>query len=132
MVNTRKQFSFILNLALVLLILGSSGCLLVVGAGAGAGGAVYVMGKLEEEIKASPEKLEEATVAALKDLEMPVTKDQGDKLSATIESKTADDKDVWIHIESLTTSKSKISIRVGYLGDEVRSHQILEAIRQHL
>ncbi len=126
-------FSLFQVLALATLILGTSGCLLLLGAGAGVGagvgGTVYFIGKLEDEINGSVSKVRRATVAGLKNLEMPVIRDQGDKLSAVVKSITADEKEVWIRIESLTPSRSKISIRVGYLGDEARSRRILQAIR---
>ena len=122
-------FSLFQVLALATLILGTSGCLLLLGAGAGVGGTVYFIGKLEDEMNGSVSKVRRATVAGLKNLEMPVIRDQGDKLSAVVKSITADEKEVWIRIESLTPSRSKISIRVGYLGDEARSRRILQAIR---
>jgi len=112
-----------------------SGCavaLLGVGAGAGAAGATYVMGKLEDEVDAPVPKVQRATVGALKSLELPVDKERGDKLAAELESETADQKKVWVSINSLTSSRSKIVIRVGLLGDEVRSRQILQAIRARL
>ena len=109
-----------------------SGCLLLVGAGAGAGSAAYYMGKLEDEVNAPAEDLHEAAISALKKLEMPLIKDQGDKLSGKIESRTADDRSVWIYVDSLTATRSKITIRVGLIGDEIRSNQILNAIRESL
>jgi len=110
----------------------TSGCLLLVGAGAGAGSAAYYMGKLEDEVNAPVDDVHDAAIDGLKDLEMPILKDQGDKLSGKVESVTADDRNVWIYIDSLTPSRSKITIRVGYIGDEVRSQQILKAIRDAL
>ena len=125
-----------INILLVGCILTTlSGCavaLLGVGAGAGAAGATYVMGKLEDEVDAPVPKVHRATVAALKSLELPVDKERGDKLAAELESETADQKKVWVSINSLTSSRSKIVIRVGLLGDEVRSRQILQAIRARL
>jgi hypothetical protein len=111
---------------------GCAVALLGVGAGAGVAGATYVMGKLEDEVDAPVPKVQRATVAALKSLELPVDKERGDKLAAELESETADQKKVWVSITSLTTSRSKIVIRVGLLGDEVRSRQILQAIRARL
>ncbi|MDH3504663.1 MAG: DUF3568 domain-containing protein [Nitrospirota bacterium] len=125
-----------INLLLVGCILTTmTGCavaLLGVGAGAGAAGATYVMGKLEDEVDAPVPKVQRATVAALKSLELPVDKERGDKLVAELESETADQKKVWVSINSLTSSRSKLTIRVGLLGDEVRSRQILQAIRARL
>ncbi len=122
-------FTLFQVLVLATLVVGTSGCMLLLGAGAGVGGTAYYMGKLEEEVNGSVSKVRHATLAGLKNLSMPVIRDQGDKLSTVVKSITADEKEVWIHIESLTTSRSKISIRVGYLGDEARSQRILQAIR---
>ena len=125
-----------INILLIGCILTTlSGCavaLLGVGAGAGVAGATYVMGKLEDEVDAPVPKVQRATVAALKSLGLPVDKERGDKLAAELESETADQKKVWVSITSLTSSRSKIVIRVGLLGDEVRSRQILQAVRARL
>ena len=112
-----------------------SGCAVALfgaGAGAGVAGATYVMGKLEDEVNAPVPKVQRAAVAALKSLELPVDKQRGDKLAAELESETADQKKIWISITSLTSSRSKIVIRVGLLGDEARSRQILQAIHTRL
>jgi len=124
--------SFPLLLFVLLVVLLTPGCLLLLGAGAGAGGAAFVMGKLDAELDGSVKKVHGATVASLKSLDMQILKNQVDKLSGKVESKTADDKDVWIHLDSVTRSKTEISIRVGYLGDETRSRRILETIQKRL
>ena len=117
------------------LLMNTTGCavlLLGAGAGAGAAGATYVMGKLDEEIDASVPRVRKATVSGLQSLELPLKKDQGDKLVAELESQTADQKTIWVSIKSLTPSRSQVTIRVGLLGDEVRSRRILGAIRAKL
>lgn len=123
---------FVMCLLVVCSGLQTSGCFLLLGVGAGAGGTAYVMGKLETEIDASVPKLQRATVAGLGTLRMPVVQERGDKLTAEIESKTADDATVKVSLSSLTPSRSTISIRVGLIGNETRSRQILDAIRQHI
>ena len=112
--------------------LQTSGCFLLLGVGAGVGGTAYVMGKLDAELDASVPKLQKATVAGLVALSMPVVKERGDKLTAEIESKTADDATVKISLSSLTPFRSTISIRVGLIGNETGSRQILDAIRKHI
>ena len=112
-----------------------SGCALVLfgaGAGSGVAGATYVMGKLEDEVNAPVAKVQRATVAALKSFELPIDKERGDKLVAELESETADQKKIWVSIASLTSSRSKIVIRVGLMGDEICSRQILETIHERL
>lgn len=112
-----------------------SGCAVVLlgaGAGAGVAGATYVMGKLEDEVNAPVAKAQQASVAAFKWLELPIDKQRGDKLAAELESETADQKKIWVSITLLTSSRSKIVIRVGLMGDEARSRQILQAIHARL
>jgi hypothetical protein len=131
----RKNIRITLLLLGVLIMMVASGCTVALfgaGAGAGVAGATYVMGKLEDEVDAPVPKVQQATVAALKSLELPVDKERGDKLGAELESETADHKKIWVSINSLPSSRSKIVIRVGLFGDETHSRQILEAIRTRL
>ncbi len=119
--------------AVILSVLLTTGCVaLVAGAGAGAAGTVYVMGKLQERLEATVPEVQKAALAGLKDLKLPIQKNEGDKLSATIESETADDKTIWIQIKFISDSLSEVTIRVGLTGDEVRSRELLQAIKQHL
>jgi hypothetical protein len=140
LMNLNRDIRLTKNLGLVLLCVVwtmsiMSGCaVLLLGAGAGAGvaGATYVMGKLEDEVNVPVPKAHRATVAALKSLALPIDKERGDKLAAEVESETADQKKIWISITSLTSSRSKVVIRVGLMGDELRSRQILQAIHSRL
>ncbi len=110
-----------------------SGCFaLAVGAAGGVAGAVYVMGKLKDEVDHPVPVMHEATVAAMKDLELTLTEDKVDKLSAHMESAFSDGATIWIDIDSVSDSRSRVTIRVGVMGDEVRSRKIYDAIRQHL
>ena len=54
-----------LALALLLLVLGTSGCLLLLGAAGGAAGAKYVGGKLEADMNAPVQKVHQATEKGL-------------------------------------------------------------------
>lgn len=66
-------------------------------------------------------KVHLAAVAALKDLGLPLTKHEKDKLKAEVESQFADGKEVWIGIRESAGSSSLIEVRVGIFGDESRS-----------
>jgi len=74
----------------------------------------------------------DATVAGLKKLQLKLSEDRADKLSAHMESEFADQAHVWIDLESIGDSRTRVTIRVGLIGDEVRSRKILDAIKQHL
>lgn len=109
-----------------------SGCFLMLGAGAGVGGTVYVMGKLKEDITAPVGKVHEAARAALADLGLKVLEDKSDAMTAHLESEFADGKRVWIDVDKTTDTVSTLTIRVGLVGDEARSREILDKIKAHL
>ncbi|MER3422502.1 MAG: hypothetical protein C4293_03990, partial [Nitrospiraceae bacterium] len=69
---------------------------------------------------------------ALKDLDLPIRENRADKLTAHLESEFADGAHVRIDLDSLADSRTKLTIWVGIVGDEVRSRRILEAIKKHL
>ena len=125
-----KQWRLIIGLILACLC---SGCVaLAVGAAGGVAGAVFVMGKLQEELPYPIATVHEATLKGLRDLDLPVTEDKADKLAAHVESKLADGTHVWIDLDSVGDSRTKLTIRVGVAGDESRSRKILDAIKKHL
>lgn len=110
-----------------------SGCLaLAVGAAGGAAGAVYVMGKLKDEVNHPVPVVHDATVAAMNDLELKLSEDKADKVSAHMESEFSDAAHVWIDLETISDSRCRLTIRVGLSGDEVRSRRIYDTIKQHL
>ena len=110
-----------------------SGCLsLAVGVAGGAAGAVYVMGKLKDELNHDVPVVHKAAVAALADLELKLLEDKVDKLSAHVESEFADGEHVWIDLESLSDSRTRVTIRVGITGNEVRARKIYDAIKRHI
>jgi hypothetical protein len=110
-----------------------AGCAaLLLGGAAGAGSVVYVKGQLKEDMSASVPAVYKASISTLKDLNLPIIEDNHDKLSAKIKSQFANGDGVWIEIESVTAESSKLTIRVGILGDQYKSRQILDGIHRHL
>ena len=90
------------------------------------------IGKMVEELDVPFSKAHTATLAALKDLELPIKKDTKKGLKAKFESQYPDGKSVWVNIRAVTESSSKISVRVGIFGDKPRSQKIFDAIHQRL
>ena len=124
---------FIVGVMLIISAVQFSGCFaLFVGAAAGAGGMIWVTGKLRQDFNVSVDKIHGAAIAALKKLELPVTTDRKDKMTSKIESAYSDGKHVWIDIEYLSKTTTRLEIRVGTLGDEVRSREILNEITKRL
>jgi len=124
---------FLVLLSVMLFAIELAGCVaLLLGGAAGAGSVVYIKGQLKEDMAASVPRVHDASISTLKELNLPIIEDNHDKLSAKIKSRFASGDDVWVEIESVTAESSKITIRVGILGDEHKSRQILDGIHKHL
>lgn len=123
-----------LALGLGVLILTTAGCLpLIVGAAAGAGGYAYVRGVLVKQFDVSATDLHRAAVSGLKDLDLPISYDKDDRLSAKVRAEFSDGKDVKIDIVAVTEETSQIKIRIGLFGgDKLRSEMVLSAVEKHL
>lgn len=118
---------------LVMLYLLNSGCAaVVVGAGAGAAGVIWYKGKLEETVAASVPNVHQAVKAGLKDLNITITEDRHDGLTAEVRGELADGKKVSIDAKSVGSSTTKLTIRVGTFGDKDFSLRIRDAIKKHL
>ena len=110
-----------------------AGCIpLIIGAAAGAGGVIWAKGALEQELNKSMDHVYNASKTALKKLKFPITADTKTNLSAKLESQSTDGKHIWINITYIAQHTSKISIRVGPLGDELQSKEIADMITKYL
>ena len=129
-----KQFSSI-GLAAMLLgaALATSGCVpLLIGAAAGAGGVAYVKGGLEQNFDKTVDQLHRASVAGLKDIKCVVRTDQVRKHLAKIQFEFDDGQKGTINIKALTERSAQLNVRIGVLGDETKSHIVLNAVLKHL
>ncbi len=126
----RKICSAVIVFALAVQLCGCAAFL--VGSAVGAAGVIWAKGRLQEELNASPVQVHNATLTALKKLDLPVKKDASDQLTAKVESEFADGKYVWIDIKSASDTTTRIRIRVGSMGDEQRSRKLLDVIRSQL
>lgn len=121
----------ILKVGLLTVALLNSGCAaLLIGAAAGAGSAAYLKGELKSVEKVSVEKAYTKSLRALDQLGMFVTKKSRDKGMALIAARRADDTKITIKIKRIGDEIAEIRIRVGLLGDEGTSRQILEEIEK--
>lgn len=105
----------------------------VAAVGAGAAGTVaYVMGDLEAVESKELSIVHEATLEAVKELELNVTKDMKDALSAVIVVRDAQDKKVTIKLKATAEETTQLSIRVGLFGNETKSRLIYQKIHENL
>jgi hypothetical protein len=113
----------------------TNGCFLfVVGAAAGAGAAgyAYVDGEEKATESASLDRTWNAALAAMKDLEFPVTDQAKDALEANLTARNASNTNISIKLKNLSNTSTEIRIRVGMFGDESLSRIILDKINSHL
>ncbi len=122
----------ILTILSVSLALYVHGCV-AVAAGIGAAGTVaYVKGDLEMVESKGIDNVYTATKKAMKQLGFSVTKDEKDWLSAVIVAHDVKDNRVTIKLSSTASKATKLSIRVGLLGNEAKSRLIYQKIRDNL
>jgi hypothetical protein len=133
--HSRKSHGLACALALLGAIAGSAGCgAAVVGgaAAAGAGAVAYSQGKLDTKKPAAVPVVQEATLEALSDMNLPVTSQRGDAGSGQVQSRFSDGTDITIDLKSAGNQVTEVGIRVGKFGDQARSQQILDNINKHL
>jgi hypothetical protein len=114
-------------------VVATSGCFaLVVGAAAGVSGYAWAKGALIKQQDVSVKQTRKAVVKAISDLELHLKSDTGDRLTARIRAVFSDGAGVTIDITAITEESCLLKIRVGWLGDRLRSELILGAIEDNL
>ncbi len=109
-----------------------NGCV-VAAVGAGAAGTVaYVRGDLEAVELKKLDEVYEATLKAVDELELNVTKKTKDAMSAVIVARDAQDKKVTIKLSATTEETTKLSVRIGLFGSETKSRLIYQKIHENL
>lgn len=94
--------------------------------------AAYVNGDLQAVLEGSPEKVVQASEAALKELEVPIVSRDASAVDGKVVGRTTLQRKIDISVHRETETTSKVSIRVDTFGDEAFSRQILDKIRSKL
>ncbi|OGX37035.1 MAG: hypothetical protein A3D87_01260 [Omnitrophica WOR_2 bacterium RIFCSPHIGHO2_02_FULL_50_17] len=123
----------LLGLALIFPVMTTQGCVpLVVGAAAGGGVVAYAKGDLHKNFDNSVSDLHKASLAAVKNIKASVYLDKIGRHSAKIKFEFDDKEKGEIVIKALTERTATLKIRVGLLGDEIRSQMVLNALQKQL
>ncbi len=129
----KEQVFLILVLSgMAVLVQGCAVAWVGAGLGVGAGMVAYLKGDLEAVESKDIDTVFEATEKAIEELEIKVSKKTKDKMSAVIVARDAQDKKITIKLRATADKGTKLSIRVGGLGDETKSRLIYEKIRENL
>lgn len=104
----------------------------VVGAAGAAGGYVFVRGQLKDDVGFPLSKVQNACLAAFRDLGFHTTRNRSDVLSGKIKAEMADGTTITIWLKSQETGMTRIRLRIGFLGDRDLSVKVLDTIKKHL
>ena len=134
MLITNMKIGSLLKLCASLLVVALlSGCAaVIIGGAAGAGTYAYVKGELKATENASLDRVWNASLSALSELEFTVTTRQKDALQGRLVARTASDKRVEIDLKKLSENQTEIRVRVGTFGDEDLSKLIIQKIERGL
>ncbi|WP_462324862.1 DUF3568 family protein [Desulfoplanes sp.] len=109
-----------------------SGCAAVVVGGAGAAATYsYIEGKVSITRNIKVNTAYTAALEACADLGLTVEKRSKNLSKATVSGKDTD-RPFWIWISAEDSVRTKISVRVGLLGDRTASQRIQNTIARHL
>ena len=123
---------FLSIIALLSLPLISGGCLFLAAGAAAGTGVMYAKGDLEVVLEENLDDVYQASVTAMKELQLAVISKSKDVLEGEIVGRTSQDKKITIKIHKEAENLTKLSIRVGAFGDEAQSQAIYDKIRENL
>nr|WP_226840707.1 DUF3568 family protein [Acidithiobacillus ferruginosus] len=135
-ISSRRAYAY-LALGCAVLVAPLSGCVALLGAGAGAGGATYVAGGGLSDYQAYyPVSLGQATAASravLGEMHISYTGNLHKKENEeAIYGKTTDGTKVSVNLQSPSAKVTKVEMGVGLMGNKVLSQQFFRLLSQRL
>jgi len=128
----RKQRAMLL---LCCLMMGVSGCAAVIAAGVGAGVGFgtykYLEGNLQRDYIGPPDKLWQATLTAMVDLQVASEVQERDYFGGLVKGIMHDGTKITIKMKRLTDNSTEVGVRVGVFGDMKRSEVIHNKIAEN-
>ena len=113
----------------------TSGCAVaLLGVGAGAATAAYVMGELTHTYESGHAEAVQASTDTLGALKIAVVERGGDERQTTLKARLADGSPVEIEIERIDAKRTEIGVRTGHVGvwDHQSSQKIHDMIGERL
>jgi hypothetical protein len=128
----RKQRAMLL---LCCLMMGVSGCAAVIAAGVGVGVGFgtykYLEGNLQRDYIGPPDKLWQATLTAMDDLQVASEVQERDYFGGLVKGIMHDGTKITIKMKRLTDNSTEVGVRVGVFGDMKRSEVIHNKIAEN-
>ena len=129
---TRFAMHCVTLIALLTLPILHTGCVAVAAVGAGAGAYAVMRGSLDSHVQAGFEETLIAVRTALPRTGLVKVKELSDQHSAKLTFRDAVDTRITLQLTEQTRDLTEVRIRVGAMGNESRSIQILQAIHRSL
>ena len=126
-----KSRKMVIVLSGVMMMATCCGCLAVIG-GVGAGTYLWVKGALVAEYAQKVPDVHAAVLAGMEQLGLDIEEEWQDNRRGSIRAKFADGSKAKVDIEALTEFNSKLTIRVGFFGDKVKSEMIYNVVQKNL
>ena len=120
-------------LIFALVLTFSSGCV-VIGAGAASalGGTYYLSGEIKASYPVSIYHLYEATLYTFQEEGIKTVSVTNTKINADIEGDLEDGESVKVHIYYNDKDEATVGIRIGTVGDEKRSRELLKKMERYI
>jgi len=128
----RRRLALVLLLALSVTVSGCAVVLIAAGAAAGGAAVVWHAGWLRTTIPEPIERVHKAATATLQDLKVTVDRDEQEGITAIVEGLLPDGRRAIVKTKTLADKQTQTRIHVGFLGDQDLSLRILEQMKKRL
>ncbi len=119
----------------MLLVLFSSGCTVVgMGAATAIGGTYYITGEIRSSYPypVSIQHLYEVTLYTFQEEQIALLSVTNSAKDADITGKLDEEKEIAVHIYYNSEGKATLGMRIGVIGDEKRSRQLIKKMEKYI
>lgn len=117
---------------LAMVSVAAAGCVVAAVGAATAGTVVYVRGEIVSYFDSDVQTLYDASVKAMGDLKLLAVEQSHDALTGRIVARNSEDQKVTVNIDGTERTPVKVTIRVGFWGDEAQARVVLDRIRANM
>ena len=117
-----------------ILMMNLYGCFaLFAGAVGGAGTAIWLSGKLTQEVHASYHAAIDATKLALKSLDLQVVKETDEEKTTQFKGNYSDGREMWIDVNKVSENDTELEVRIGGVNsDKEAASKVIKKIQSYL
>ena len=116
-----------------LLIILTGGCTVIgVGVASAVGGTYYISGEIKASYPVSIYHLYEVSLYTFQEEKMKVVSVKNTKTDADIQAHYKDETEVKVHIYYNEKGLATLGIRVGTIGDEKRSRELIKKMEEYI